>query len=124
MSIEVVNVRSYRPMFKDTRVYIGRSTSWKRVSDKIDNCINMSALGNPYPVNYKDTNSRKESIERYEKYFNEQVQKKGRFRSCVGDLYRMFMDNKSIKLICFCAPDKCHGDIIKSFIIYHGGSNA
>jgi hypothetical protein len=65
-----------------------------------------SIFGNPYIIG-KD-GSRNEVISRYEDWFRFMLQDK-RFFDAVCAL-------KGKRLGCFCAPEKCHGDIIASWL--------
>ena len=108
------NVKFYRPMKDDVRIYIGRPTSIGKVKH-IAGIVDMSVLSNPFiMVNYKT--DRPKVIESYRKYFLERVKKPGSFRKAVGRLYRLVKEGKNIHLVCFCAPEACHGDVIKHFI--------
>jgi len=112
--LKVENIKFYRPTKGHVRVYIGRLTSIDRVN-QIDGIIDMHVLSNPFVmVNYKT--DRPKVIDSYRKYFYERVRKPGSFRKAVGELYKMHKAGKDIHLVCFCAPEACHGDVIKEFI--------
>ncbi len=116
-TIEVVSVYQYRPLVDDIRIYIGRPGSWYRATRMVNRLCNRSVLGNDHPLS--DINNdrlRKESIELYKVDFDKRIKLRGNFRRAIGQIYKAYKRGKSIKLVCFCAPRACHGDIIKSFI--------
>lgn len=65
-------------------VYIGRPSKW----------------GNPFVI--MESITRKESIEMFKKYLNENPK-------LINDIKK---ELKGKDLICFCAPKACHGDIL------------
>lgn len=114
MAITVENVRQYRPMANQVRVYIGRLTSIRKVKH-IAGIVDMHVLSNPFiMVNYQT--DRPKVMASYKKYFHERVKKAGDFRNAIKQLYKWAKDGEDIHLVCFCAPEACHGDIIKEFI--------
>lgn len=108
MYIYVVNKRTHIPHFATTDVYIGRG----------------SVLGNPYTHKNGTTAkhicaSRDEAIDKYRLYFNEQIKDKdGEF---IKELRRIYLlaCKTEVNLVCYCAPKKCHGSIIREFLIKH-----
>jgi hypothetical protein len=73
-----------------------------------------SPLGNPY-VLYTD-GDRDHVIELYREwlhtsYFNNPI-----VRSEIDRLVTLCKDGANIELQCYCAPKKCHGDVIKEFV--------
>lgn len=73
----------------DDYVYIGRPSKW----------------GNPFQIG-KD-GSRVEVIKKYREWLKTQPE----LLDCLGEL-------KGKKLGCWCAPNKCHGDILKELVDY------
>lgn len=70
--------------FNSEGVYIGRPTKW----------------GNPYIIG--DQYTREEAIQKYEKYLTNNP-----------ELIRQAkIELKGKDLVCYCAPLKCHGDIL------------
>lgn len=76
-----------------------------------------SALGNPYPIT--EYRSRDTVIKDYEGWLINKIQ--------TGDVGVLRMlnniadkvldgSNKPVGLICFCAPNRCHGEIIRKVI--------
>ncbi len=90
--IKVVNKRSGTP-----GEYIGRP----------------SVLGNPFVIGRDGT--RDEVIAKYRVWLNDQLHESeavGRELSRLTDLAR----DGDLNLVCWCAPQACHGDVVKSCI--------
>lgn len=87
---KVINIRQTRN-WKDKANFIGRG----------------SIFGNPFKIG-KD-GDRDEVIEKYREYFYAKLAKEKQFREAV--LMLRFQD-----VACYCAPKKCHGDIIVEFL--------
>lgn len=81
-------------------VYIGRGSKW----------------GNPFVMqNYSNT-ERERVVEEYKKHLWNQIK--------IGDVTKddlIALDGK--RLACFCAPLKCHGDVIKAAVEWAKSSN-
>ena len=85
---------------------------------KCNNCIDImicrpSILGNPFHIN-KDRN-RREVIKSYIVYLKQQIVKR---TNVYKELRRIQMleeknPDKIIRLLCYCKPLPCHGDVIK-----------
>lgn len=70
-----------------------------------------SPLGNPFPW---DKNTPKGStLERYEVWLNEQIEQ--RIPVIINELNRLLLLAREgdLNLGCWCAPQVCHGDVIK-----------
>lgn len=80
-----------------------------------------SVLGNPFDwtgsthpqVKYRVKN-RDEAISNYDKYLEEEL-KNGNPEICdaINDLIIKKFKKEPIDLMCFCSPQKCHGEVIK-----------
>jgi len=94
MSIKVVN--KYK---EPNHIYCGRG----------------SALGNPFPMSSES--QRDEVCDKYEEYFNEQVNilKNEPMLKQLRVIYTQAVKG-NVNLGCFCAPKRCHCDTIKAFI--------
>ena len=99
--IKVVSKKTLTPEIGYTDIYIGRP----------------SPLGNPYPMTGEHT--RKVVCDLYHKYLWKQMQIAWREpdgeNSVWNELKRIALLVKSgvnVRLICFCKPLDCHGDII------------
>lgn len=105
--IHVVNKRDHAPTDKD--FYIGRG----------------SVFGNPYtskPVaNSKaiyQVESKEDALLKYGDLLNTKIESKEKV--IVEGLNEMLETFKQgdIYLVCYCAPKKCHGDIIKTTLLH------
>lgn len=96
--IKVVN----KHWCKEQGVYIGRP----------------SVLGNPYShlentkAEYK-VGSRDEAVQEFEKYLRDKINKDLDITREMKRLYRQLIDTGELTLVCWCAPNSCHGDVIK-----------
>lgn len=96
--IRIVPVQITKVSNKDSGeafdVYIGRKTPW----------------GNPFPIEHeKDGNKRKEVIEKFKVYFENEIVNK-------PDKLKHLLTLRGMRLGCHCKPLPCHGDVIAEFI--------
>ena len=91
--IRIVNKKN----FKGEGVYIGRP----------------SPLGNPFVLG-RDGN-RDEVIRKYSDYITREIENNDKVRKELNRILELSRKG-DVNLICWCAPKKCHGDVIK-FII-------
>lgn len=72
-------------------------------------------LGNPFPM--REESERDKVCDDFEAYFRKKIAQ--RDPVIMGELARVvekaFM-NGGVKLGCYCAPRRCHGNTIKSFL--------
>jgi|TARA_Y100000310_G_scaffold297893_1_gene331292 hypothetical protein len=75
-----------------------------------------SVYGNPFVIG-RDGN-RQEVIAKYEERLKTMYRSGGgtRLVNAIGTLSRRVREGEDIKLSCFCAPQACHGDVIKARI--------
>lgn len=74
-----------------------------------------SALGNPYPIG--PDASRDIVCDHYEDWFHERVELNDPLvMHELKRLHRVGKDKGVLKLGCYCAPRRCHGDTIKHFL--------
>lgn len=93
-SIEVVAFKQH-----DDATYIGRG----------------SPLGNPFRMETED--QRHQVCDDYEDYFSAKVETDD--PDIMGELHYLVevaFEQGYLKLECFCAPRRCHGDTIKRFL--------
>lgn len=93
--ITILNKSFYKN--KDIGYYIGRP----------------SILGNPFIIG-KD-GSRDEVIAKYERWLRDRIKLNGHIYHEINRLAKIAKDNDLI-LTCWCAPERCHGDVIKKII--------
>jgi hypothetical protein len=107
--INVINVRSGIPK-KPNFVYCGRSNP--RLG------LVGSVLGNPYPLNNPDDEAeRAVVIERFAGWLEARVNRKD--PPILSELVRMrnlVLEHGSVDLGCWCAPKRCHCDVLKAEI--------
>jgi len=103
--VRVVNKKTHKPTPND--FYIGRG----------------SVLGNPYY--HVDTNhsqalfkldTRDECVDAYERYFTESMDDNDEFSNTIKSLVDKCKRGDDINLVCFCKPERCHGDVIREYL--------
>lgn len=95
--VYVVNKYKLSPEQQKQAVYIGRG----------------SIFGNPFVMD--KNNSRDDVCDAYQRYFYKRLENDLEFRESVEKLADKAL-SESVNLMCFCAPKRCHGDIIKEYI--------
>jgi len=102
-AIRVVNRKHFEGSGGENEVYIGRATAR----------IKGSILGNPYRIGRDG--AREEVIEKYDRWLSREIAERG---DAYSELRRLAEIAKTgeLVLVCWCAPEKCHGEIIKSEI--------
>jgi len=75
-----------------------------------------SVLGNPFAMRNQSQAERNRVCEEYQIWFDNKVKSKD--PSVRQELIRLYnlAKTRDIQLSCFCAPKRCHGDIIKAFL--------
>ena len=98
--IKVVNKHTLSPELGFTDIYIGRP----------------SPLGNPYKMNGEE--SRDTVVELYHQWLWNQIKwsrdpdiDHSAFNELIR-ITRLVKSGKNVRLVCWCAPSPCHGDII------------
>lgn len=100
MEIRVVNRHHKQPVAPGaTRVYIGRG----------------SPLGNPFRVKPHGPYSRDEAITKFARYALTQGPGTPFYQE-LERLAALVRDGQGLELECFCAPRRCHGDIIAAMV--------
>lgn len=74
-----------------------------------------SILGNPFPAS--DESQRDEVIEKYRVWLRQEYCKKGAVYTELHILADKHKRGEDINLICWCAPKRCHAEIIRDAII-------
>lgn len=109
MSVVNVKVSHIRPKYKNleewvkdkTNVYIGRSgvvfINGKKFPEE------PSIFANPFKISNKD--SRDDVIRKYKKYILDKI-------NILVEYREEFNKLKGKNLGCWCAPEKCHGDVL------------
>jgi hypothetical protein len=100
MSIEIINMRNECPS--------------KPYDFRIDR---KTPLGNPFEINLDEGLTRDIVCDKYEHYFLGMVNREE--LACMSYLNKMLLSLKEhgkIRLFCWCAPKRCHGETIKAWI--------
>lgn len=78
-----------------------------------------SILGNPFTHLKGNTRAKKvvktreDAIRLYSQYFDEVYENDENFKLCIDYIYEKFKNGEDVYLGCYCAPQPCHGDVIK-----------
>jgi len=102
--INVVNKRTHKPTDRD--VYIGRPTP---VSNPFTHLKDTTA---PYKVDTRD-----QAIDLYRPWFKKQLlsNSTSTFSYMIQKIISMAASG-DVNLVCWCHPNKCHGEIIKEYV--------
>ena len=95
-TIEVKNKKTFKG---DGGWYVGRPT----------------ALGNPFEIG-KDGN-RREVIEKYRQWLSDGMSGDNPCMRAFMNLYDEVARTGELVLVCWCAPQECHADVIKDFLM-------
>jgi hypothetical protein len=85
-------------------VYVGRPT----------------LLGNPSRV---QRDAREQAVQRYRAWLRRQWQVGGEVKEALLELARAYTERDELTLICWCAPRRCHAEVIREAvlgIVQHG----
>lgn len=103
MAIIVYNIKTDDYTSHPNNFYIGRP----------------SVLSNPFTHDGKRSSlaklsfkTREEAINAYEEYFHKMMEVDIEFQMEFNKIYEKYKNGEDVYLGCFCAPLKCHGDII------------
>lgn len=97
-----------------------------------------SALGNPYRMSCGSAGERDTVCDSYAVYFSAMVNNdkallesleipswykapwfRSKFMQALGILITRFREYRSLKLFCWCAPDRCHAETIRDYVLLH-----
>ncbi len=110
-SVEIGNVKNLsRPEPGKSYVYVGRDKSYPSGKAFLEN---FSVLGNPFPVIKGDRDA---SIAKYEAWLNEKIEAKDPEITKALAKIREMTDKSDVVLVCFCAPLRCHSEVIRDVI--------
>lgn len=91
--------------FKDkNQIYIGRKYGNRQ----------GSILANPFIIGRDGT--REEIIEKYRRWLWSEYKKNGSVKQELVAIAERVKNGEKVKLVCWCHPKKCHGDVIKNCI--------
>ena len=129
LTIEIINIkeenksRSYIPNWDlPISAYVGRKikTSFKLdfKGDILTTEINLkeSPLSNPFKI--KKESERDSVLEKYQTYIDSELEDPmGGASNEIDKLVRTLIYEKTLRLACWCAPKKCHAEIIAHYIV-------
>ena len=78
-----------------------------------------SVLGNPFTHLKGSTRAKKvvktreDAIRLYSEYFDIAYRSNEDFKLCIDYIYEKYKSGEDVYLGCYCAPQPCHGDVIK-----------
>ena len=107
--IYVENIHTHNYEWKVARVYVGRRNSAHN--------LKASPLHNPFKVGLDGT--RDEVVERYRIALCSNLQPSAAYGGTVRKEFDRIVElarEGDLVLLCWCAPDKCHADVIKEAI--------
>jgi hypothetical protein len=94
-------------------------TSTKALADEITIDVDRTnkVLGNPYVLNNEDDPVERERvISSYEKDFKEDLAANGPMSKAITKIANRVTAGERIALRCWCAPRRCHADILRKQI--------
>lgn len=68
-----------------------------------------STFGNPFPI--RGTNTRDVVVDKFKWYFLRRAADDRVFMAALRNLKR-----DATALVCFCSPERCHGDVIAEYL--------
>lgn len=101
--IRIVNKHWHKPTPND--VYIGRG----------------SPFGNPYShmdntkAEHK-VSTREEAIAKYREWFEHARLNEPVLAAMLNEMKRAHLEGHDLNLVCYCAPARCHGEVIKEYL--------
>ena len=86
------------------------------VADRGEYVGRPSPLGNPFKLERES--DRESVIERYEVWLHEKIRTRNKV-VCdeLNRLYKIARDSGVLELLCWCAPKRCHADVIRFVLL-------
>jgi hypothetical protein len=86
------------------------------VGDRGEYVGRPSALGNPFKLEHES--QRNQVIQQYELWLQERIEARD-VGVCheLNRLYRIARDQGVLELTCWCAPKRCHADVIRNILL-------
>lgn len=99
LKVEIINLRDEKPSHEyDVRIHRG------------------TPLGNPFKM--LSEAMRDEVCDKYHTYFYHQMSLNGPFRKEVTRIQELLNKHGIVRLFCWCAPKRCHGETPKEFLLH------
>lgn len=76
-----------------------------------------TALGNPFAL-VNGEQDRDYAIDKYKEWLWKQIKHDGPERKMLMHLVAKFKKEGELNLICYCAPKRCHAEVIKAAIMW------
>jgi Domain of unknown function (DUF4326) len=88
----------------------------RTVGDRGEYVGRPSALGNPFKL--EQESQRNSVIQQYELWLQERINARDS-RVCheFNRLYRIARDQGVLELTCWCAPKRCHADVVRNILL-------
>lgn len=83
---------------------------------QVINVCRPTDLGNPYPLT--DESQRDNAIEMYRRWLWDRMKAHDKQLRALRDIERAWREHGRVALACYCAPRKCHADIIARAVIW------
>ena len=89
---------------------------------KNNKCVNVfdikvdrsSILGNPFYM--KDESKRDEVCDKYKEYFYNKLIYKDDVLILLRNMINIYKEYGKLRLFCWCAPKRCHAEVIRDYI--------
>jgi len=95
--IEILNLRKIKP------------------DEKYDVIVDRrSILGNPFILT--NESKRDEVCDDYDMYFCHKIENDKKFKDELDRIISIYVKYGKLRLFCWCAPKRCHSEIIKRYI--------
>jgi hypothetical protein len=105
--IIVKNIKLEKTLSKDgVCIYIGR----------FNKKYGSSVLSNPYKIT--EDQDRDTVVEKYRLWLWKELKKKGEVYNELLRIVKMVKKGEKVVLLCWCKPERCHGDIVKSCLLW------
>lgn len=99
-SIEVVNKHKLSEAEQRECIYVGRG----------------SPLGNPFKVKPWGPYERGETLNLYRDWLLNELPTNQRVKNALNDIWWRVKQGERVRLMCFCKPAACHGDVIAELV--------
>jgi hypothetical protein len=92
-------------------IHIAEVSRWRKEGYHVVVVARPSRLGNPFRIGRDG--SREVVIEKYHQWLRQQYAKRNRVYKDLLCLAARVLSGEPVALACYCAPKRCHADIIK-----------
>jgi hypothetical protein len=112
-----IPTRSSRPeQEKEVLMVEIRVLNKRVVGDRGEYVGRPSALGNPFKLEHES--QRNQVIQQYELWLQERINaREAQVYNELNRLYQIARDQGVLELTCWCAPKRCHADVIRNILL-------